>query len=129
MRRSKVLHKLRNGRFAEGRAEAERARQLDPVSLIINNLIGVVSMYAREYPRALDALCNHLLRQQLLFLPHLLPVGTEPAVIIHAVVNDRAAETPPIGFRQRTPERQMDAEERLGDPLLFAQGNKGTQKR
>ena len=44
---------LRNGRFAEGRAEAERARQLDPVSLIINNLIGVVSMYAREYPRAI----------------------------------------------------------------------------
>src|SRR5437667_7672018 len=44
---------LIRGRFAEARVEAERARQLDPVSLIINNLVGVVSMYAREYPRAI----------------------------------------------------------------------------
>src|SRR5207302_4321431 len=29
-------------------------RQLDPVSLIINNLIGVVSVNNREYPRAIE---------------------------------------------------------------------------
>jgi len=45
---------LRLGRFEEGRAEAEQARQLDPVSLIINNLVGLVSLYKREYPRAIE---------------------------------------------------------------------------
>jgi serine/threonine-protein kinase len=42
------------GRFGEARAEAERARQLDPVSLIINNMVGVVSLWNRDYPRAIE---------------------------------------------------------------------------
>jgi len=42
------------GRFADARTEAERARQLDPVSLIINNMVGLVSLENREYPRAIE---------------------------------------------------------------------------
>jgi len=42
------------GRFGEARAEAGRARQLDPVSLIINNMVGVVSLWNRDYPRAIE---------------------------------------------------------------------------
>src|SRR5207253_9768374 len=48
-----ALVRLRSGRFVEGRAEAQRAMQLDPVSLIINNLIALVSLYSRDYPRAI----------------------------------------------------------------------------
>jgi len=45
---------LIRGRFAEARVEAERARQLDPVSLIINNLVGAVSLNSRDYTRAVE---------------------------------------------------------------------------
>ncbi len=43
------------GRFAEAQAEAERAQELDPASLIVNNMLGVVFYASRDYPRAIDA--------------------------------------------------------------------------
>ncbi|TMB07825.1 MAG: tetratricopeptide repeat protein [Deltaproteobacteria bacterium] len=43
------------GRSAEARAEAERALQLDPASVIVNNMQGVVSYLARDYERAIES--------------------------------------------------------------------------
>jgi len=42
------------GRFDEALAESERARQLDPMSLIIATDRGTVLFYARKYDRAID---------------------------------------------------------------------------
>ena len=42
-------------RFPEARAEAEQARQLDPASRVINNMVGVVFLQSRDYDRAIDA--------------------------------------------------------------------------
>src|SRR5438552_3118798 len=43
------------GRFAEARAEAERALELDPASVIVNNMLGVVSFESRDYEKAIAA--------------------------------------------------------------------------
>ncbi|HEX3155349.1 MAG TPA: tetratricopeptide repeat protein [Candidatus Angelobacter sp.] len=42
------------GRFDEALAESERARQLDPMSLIIATDHGAILFYARKYDRAID---------------------------------------------------------------------------
>jgi serine/threonine-protein kinase len=42
------------GRLQEAIAEEERARELDPVSLIINFELGIVLYYAREYDQAIE---------------------------------------------------------------------------
>ena len=42
------------GRFDEALAESERARQLDPMSLIIATDRGAILFYARKYDRAID---------------------------------------------------------------------------
>ena len=42
------------GRLPEARAEAERARQLDPTSYIVINLVAGVFFYSREYDRAIE---------------------------------------------------------------------------
>jgi TolB-like protein/Tfp pilus assembly protein PilF len=42
------------GRFDEALAESERARQLDPMSLIIATDRGAILYYARQYDRAID---------------------------------------------------------------------------
>ena len=42
------------GRFDEALAESERARQLDPMSLIIASDRGAILFYARKYDRAID---------------------------------------------------------------------------
>jgi TolB-like protein len=44
------------GRFDEALAESERARQLDPLSLIIATDRGVILYYARQYDRAIEQL-------------------------------------------------------------------------
>ncbi len=41
------------GRAAEARAEAEQARQLDPTSMIINNLVAIMLFDSRDYTGAL----------------------------------------------------------------------------
>jgi TolB-like protein/Tfp pilus assembly protein PilF len=46
----------RLGRVAEARAEAERARQLDPNSFIINTLAGIVAFLNRNYDDAIPPL-------------------------------------------------------------------------
>ena len=43
-----------HGRFDEALAESERARQLDPMSLIIATDRGAIFYYARKYDRAID---------------------------------------------------------------------------
>src|SRR5437016_10369828 len=43
------------GRFAEARAEAERALELDPASVIVNNMLGVVFFESRDYEKAIAA--------------------------------------------------------------------------
>ncbi|HYZ89286.1 MAG TPA: hypothetical protein VE620_08345 [Myxococcales bacterium] len=43
------------GRFPEARVEADRALQLDPASLIVNNMVGVVAYDARDYDRAIES--------------------------------------------------------------------------
>jgi serine/threonine-protein kinase len=40
------------GRVAEARAEAEQARQLDPTSMIINNLVAITLFISRDYEGA-----------------------------------------------------------------------------
>src|SRR5271165_1537339 len=42
------------GRFDEAMAESERARQLDPLSLIIATDHGVILFYSRQYDRAIE---------------------------------------------------------------------------
>ncbi|MGH9732504.1 MAG: tetratricopeptide repeat protein, partial [Candidatus Acidiferrales bacterium] len=44
------------GRFDEALAESERARQLDPLSLIISADRGAILFYSRQYDRAIDQL-------------------------------------------------------------------------
>ncbi len=44
-----------NGKFEEAIAEINRARELDPLSLIINTTVGLVYYYARDYDRAVEA--------------------------------------------------------------------------
>jgi len=43
------------GRFAEARVEAEQAVRLDPASLIVNNMLGLVFYVSRDYPRSIEA--------------------------------------------------------------------------
>lgn len=42
------------GRFPEALAEAERARQLDPTSPIVNLVVAVTYLYSRDYARAIE---------------------------------------------------------------------------
>ena len=42
------------GRVKEAWAEAERARQLDPTSLIVNNMLAFMLVSTREYDRAIE---------------------------------------------------------------------------
>lgn len=44
------------GRFAEALAESERARQLDPLSIIIATDHAAISFYSRQYDRAIEEL-------------------------------------------------------------------------
>jgi TolB-like protein/DNA-binding winged helix-turn-helix (wHTH) protein/Tfp pilus assembly protein PilF len=46
-------HLMWQGRFQEALAESERARQLDPLSLIIASDNGVILLYSRQYDRAI----------------------------------------------------------------------------
>jgi serine/threonine-protein kinase len=50
--RSELLAHL--GRLPEAAAEAQRAAQLDPASLIISQLVGVILYYGRDYDRAIE---------------------------------------------------------------------------
>jgi TolB-like protein/Tfp pilus assembly protein PilF len=49
-----AVHLLNVGRLTEAQVEVERARQLDPTSLIINNWAGIVFYFNREYDRAIE---------------------------------------------------------------------------
>ena len=49
-------HLMWRGRFDEALQESERARQLDPLSLIIAADNGAILYYARQYDRAIDRL-------------------------------------------------------------------------
>jgi TolB-like protein/DNA-binding winged helix-turn-helix (wHTH) protein/tetratricopeptide (TPR) repeat protein len=49
-------HLMWRGRFDEALRESERARQLDPLSLIIGADNGAILYYARQYDRAIDRL-------------------------------------------------------------------------
>ena len=49
------------GRFNEALAESDRARQLDPMSLIIANDRGAILYYARQYDRAIEQ-CQAVLK-------------------------------------------------------------------
>jgi tetratricopeptide (TPR) repeat protein len=44
------------GRFGEARAQAEQAVLLDPASLVVNNMLGLVYYTSGDYPRAIAAL-------------------------------------------------------------------------
>jgi TolB-like protein/DNA-binding winged helix-turn-helix (wHTH) protein/Tfp pilus assembly protein PilF len=46
-------HLMWQGRFQEALGESERARQLDPLSLIIASDNGVILLYSRQYDRAI----------------------------------------------------------------------------
>jgi TolB-like protein len=45
---------LAKGRLPESRAEAERARQLDPASPIVNHILAVVFFSSRDYDRSVE---------------------------------------------------------------------------
>jgi tetratricopeptide (TPR) repeat protein len=47
-----AIHLADDGRFEEALEEIERARRLDPLSLIINTAAGAVTYFARDYQRA-----------------------------------------------------------------------------
>ncbi len=51
-----ALYLLAMGRIPEARAEAERARQLDPTSFIVSNLIAIIFFESGEYDRAIEQL-------------------------------------------------------------------------
>ncbi len=48
------MYLVSTGRTAEARAEIKRAQELDPLSLIINTLVGWISVLTRDYERALE---------------------------------------------------------------------------
>jgi TolB-like protein/Tfp pilus assembly protein PilF len=51
---------MSNGRFDEAKEQMEIARELDPLSLVINRNIGQVLYYARDYDAAMTALMRTL---------------------------------------------------------------------
>ncbi len=56
------------GRFPEALAEAERARQLDPTSPIVNLVLAVTHLYSRDYARAIEQ-ANRTLELDPSFIP------------------------------------------------------------
>jgi serine/threonine-protein kinase len=48
-----AIHLADRGRFDEAIAEIERARRLDPLSLIVNTAVGAIRYFARDYPAAI----------------------------------------------------------------------------
>ena len=65
------------GRFDEAIAEAEKARELDPLSLIINSIVGIAYYFARRYDesivnlkKALEMDPNFLLANTYIVLPY-----------------------------------------------------------
>jgi len=51
------------GRFEESKAQMERARELDPLSLILNTGVGLAFYYARQYDAAVEQLRKTLALQ------------------------------------------------------------------
>jgi tetratricopeptide (TPR) repeat protein len=65
------------GRFDQAIAEAEKARELDPLSLIINTVVGIAYYFARRYEesianhkKALDMDPNFLLASTYITMPY-----------------------------------------------------------
>ena len=77
------------GRFEEGLAELERARQLDPTSLIINADLGLANYFARRYDRCIEHLRNTIEMHPSSFRPHINLVG---CYVQKGMFNDAIAE-------------------------------------
>ena len=50
-----VLVLMPLGRFEDAHAQIQRAKELDPLSLLVNNAVGWIYYYEREYDKAIDA--------------------------------------------------------------------------
>jgi len=72
-----AIHLFGMGRFDESIKEAERARELDPLSMIINTIVGIAYYFARRYEesiaqhrKALEMDPNFLLANTYIILPY-----------------------------------------------------------
>ncbi|MCH9001762.1 MAG: protein kinase [Planctomycetes bacterium] len=50
-----VLVLMPLGRFEDAHAQIQRAKELDPLSLLVNNAVGWIYYFQREYDKAIDA--------------------------------------------------------------------------
>jgi serine/threonine protein kinase len=94
-----AIHLWAMGRFDEAIAEAERARELDPLSLIINTIVGIAYYFAGRYDesianhkKALELDPNFLLANTYLTMPYVEEGKYDAAVDIMRRVESAAAE-------------------------------------
>ena len=76
-------------RSEEGLAELERARQLDPTSLIINADVGLANYFARRYDQCIKHLRNTVEMHPTSFRPHINLVG---CYVQSGLIDDGIAE-------------------------------------
>lgn len=66
---------MASGRHSEAQAEIRRARELDPLSVIINSVVGWIYYEGRQYPLAIQE-CQKTFEMEQNYLPALLDLGS-----------------------------------------------------
>jgi TolB-like protein/DNA-binding winged helix-turn-helix (wHTH) protein/Tfp pilus assembly protein PilF len=69
------VYLMASGRHAEAQAEIKRARELDPLSIIINSVVGWIYYEGRQYPQAIRE-CEKTFEMDPNYVPALLDLGS-----------------------------------------------------
>ena len=69
------VYLMASGRHAEAQAEIKRARELDPLSIIINSVVGWIYYEGRQYPQAIQE-CEKTFEMDPNYVPALLDLGS-----------------------------------------------------
>jgi len=68
------VHLMASGRHSEAQTEIERARELDPLSPIINSVVGWIHYQGRWYDKAIEQ-CQRTVEMDPNYAPSLLDLG------------------------------------------------------
>jgi len=69
------VYLMASGRHPEAQAEIKRARELDPLSIIINSVVGWIYYEGRQYPQAIQE-CEKTFEMDPNYVPALLDLGS-----------------------------------------------------
>jgi TolB-like protein/DNA-binding winged helix-turn-helix (wHTH) protein/Tfp pilus assembly protein PilF len=69
------VYLMASGRHAEAQVEIKRARELDPLSIIINSVVGWIYYEGRQYPQAIQE-CEKAFEMDPNYVPALLDLGS-----------------------------------------------------